>query len=311
MDDTPKNIIVQDIYAADDDDDDDDADIAPEDLICRRCNHRSTTKCNLLSHLRRKKPCKVVSENISIKAYIEELLKKPEQEPRRYSCSFCNYQFNTRQSKSRHMKTCRALRLKNTPEAQVTESTEVVTSDVSVREGTSYINQKDLILTTELQQKNSIIEDMKVKMDDMKVKMDDMKEIITDLKLEIAFLKNKKNEQFYQEIMEKHFNAAHKTLNIGITDITTDDAHYEIKRWSCWKEALAQLQLYNDEDPKEHLYACFFETCTDNHKEKVQNSLNKYNIECLEFHQDESGINLSNLKNKTIVFTYKVEQSDT
>lgn len=255
--------------------------------ICKRCHHESTTKSNLLSHLRRKFPCKVTGENVTTKAYIEDLLKLPVQEEKRYSCSYCNYQFNTRQSKSRHMKTCKVLHgttkiiIEDTEDD--IENTEASTSHQvpNEEENQGYIHQITA-LTTELQQKNMTIENMK---------------------LEIAFLKNKKNEQFYQEIMERQFN---KTLNIGITDITTDDAHYEIKRWSCWKEALSQLQLYNDEDPKEHLYACFFETCTDNHKEKVQKCLNKYNIECLEFHQDESGINLYNLQDKTIVFTYKV-----
>lgn len=83
--------------------------ISIESWICRRCKHESTSKSNLLSHLRRKKPCKVTSENVKVQVLIDDLLKRPVQEKKRYSCSACNYQFNNRQSKSRHMKTCKVL----------------------------------------------------------------------------------------------------------------------------------------------------------------------------------------------------------
>ena len=252
------------------------------DFVCNRCGYESSTKGNLVRHLISITPCSPLVQDIcrSIQHNKLTTVVRPDVT---FKCNLCNSVYNHASSLSKHKKTCKLTT--NIDENEASTSLQVTNED----EKQQYINQISA-LTIELQQKSNTID---------------------NLKLEIAFLKNKKNEQFYQEIMEKHFNAAHKTLNIGITDITTDDAHYEIKRWSCWKEALAQLQLYNDEDPKEHIYACFFETCTENHKEKVQNSLNKYNIECLEFHQDESGINLYNLKNKTIVFTYKVEQSDT
>jgi predicted nuclease with TOPRIM domain len=78
-------------------------------LICKRCHHESTTKSNLLSHLRRKKPCQALYDSIDISEYIEDLL-TVQQETKRYSCPHCNYQFNTRQSKSRHLKTCKKVK---------------------------------------------------------------------------------------------------------------------------------------------------------------------------------------------------------
>lgn len=133
-------------------------------------------------------------------------------------------------------------------------------------------------------------------------------QIIQRQKLEFTFLKKKKNEDFYQGIMEQYFNATHKTLDSGITDITTDDAHYEIKRWNCWKEALSQLILYNDDDPKEHMYACFFEMCSEQQKNKVQSKFAKYNITCLEFREEKNSITLCDLESGEIKLTYNFPQ---
>lgn len=78
--------------------------------ICKRCNHSTSTKSNLLSHLRNKKPCQVdIAEggiDIPIQKYIDELLLVI-QEPKAYSCPHCNYQFNHSQSMYRHFKTCK------------------------------------------------------------------------------------------------------------------------------------------------------------------------------------------------------------
>lgn len=105
-----------------------------ETWVCRRCSHESTTKSNLLSHLRRKKPCKITGEAVSIESYINELLARPQQEPKKYSCPSCNYQFNTRQSKSRHMKTCKVANKETTNTPQV--PTQPVTQQATVNTAT-------------------------------------------------------------------------------------------------------------------------------------------------------------------------------
>jgi hypothetical protein len=69
--------------------------------ICTRCNHESSSKSNLLSHLRRQAPCNVINTNISIVEYIAELLKK-EYNNVTYDCTYCKKRFNSRSSKSRH-----------------------------------------------------------------------------------------------------------------------------------------------------------------------------------------------------------------
>jgi uncharacterized protein VirK/YbjX len=118
------------------------------------------------------------------------------------------------------------------------------------------------------------------------------------------FLKTKKNEEFYQNILEKHFNASHKVLETGITDITTDHAHIEIKRWNCWREAFAQLLLYNSSEKKENLIACFFGEYQQSAKDIAVKSLQGQSIECYEFKHNVDNIELVNMDSKDCIVVF-------
>lgn len=74
----------------------------------------------------------------------------------------------------------------------------------------------------------------------------------------VEISKHKKPEKYYQLILEKLTSGKHKQLQCGITDITTENAHIEIKSWCAWKSALGQLICYDFDDPKEHLYVYLF-----------------------------------------------------
>ena len=54
-----------------------------------------------------------------------------------------------------------------------------------------------------------------------------------------------RNEAFYQKILERELNGKHMYLRTGITDITNDEFHAEIKRWSKWRQVVTQIMLYN------------------------------------------------------------------
>jgi hypothetical protein len=73
---------------------------------CKRCNHMSSSKCNLLKHLRRKAPCNTTHDSISIIEYINDLIKK-EYNEKTYDCNFCGAKFNAYQNRHRHYKTCK------------------------------------------------------------------------------------------------------------------------------------------------------------------------------------------------------------
>lgn len=80
----------------------------PQDWICKRCFHSTSTKSNLLSHLRNKTPCSVDTKDggldIPIQTFIDELL-EPKQ-PKKFSCPHCQSLFSYNQSMNRHIKSC-------------------------------------------------------------------------------------------------------------------------------------------------------------------------------------------------------------
>jgi IS1 family transposase len=76
-------------------------------------------------------------------------------------------------------------------------------------------------------------------------------------------------EHDYQEHLESLIQATHKRNLYGVTDITTGDAHIEIKRWSDYKTALGQLIAYNHGERKQDLYVYFFGLYPEHKKEQV------------------------------------------
>lgn len=81
------------------------------------------------------------------------------------------------------------------------------------------------------------------------------------LHVKIETLRNKKPEKFYQHILSHYFEAGHKKLKgVGITDVTTDTMHVEIKNWNNWTISIGQILLYNQADKKEKLQIFLFGT---------------------------------------------------
>jgi hypothetical protein len=82
-------------------------------------------------------------------------------------------------------------------------------------------------------------------------------EEIIKLRYDITALQYKRNEKYYQKFLEKELGGGHQATKFGITDISTDTYHLEIKHWSNFKACLGQLQAYNHNDDK-RLVAAFF-----------------------------------------------------
>lgn len=87
-----------------------------DQLQCKRCGHASSTKSNLLSHLRRKKDCPPTLSDISREELIEQLLPQKTYNEKTYDCEYCTKKFNTRQGRFQHTKLCKQ-NPSNTPNA--------------------------------------------------------------------------------------------------------------------------------------------------------------------------------------------------
>jgi hypothetical protein len=94
-------------------------------------------------------------------------------------------------------------------------------------------------------------------------------------------------ESYYQKKLETYLNGKHDRSEIGITDITNDELHAEIKDWYNWKSSLNQLLLYNAAKPRSKLQVYLFGTTTDRNKELAYQYIPKFNIEIYELkHMD-------------------------
>ncbi len=73
---------------------------------------------------------------------------------------------------------------------------------------------------------------------------------------------DKYDESFYQKVVEEYLGKGHMKLKGCITDVTTDTAHAEIKRWNSFSQAIGQLQYYDLVAPRPELHAYMFdESC--------------------------------------------------
>lgn len=67
------------------------------------------------------------------------------------------------------------------------------------------------------------------------------------------------NETYYQRIVERHLGSSHMKLQHCITDITTESAHAEIKRWTRFAECIGQLMTYQIQHPRAESHAYMFD----------------------------------------------------
>lgn len=81
--------------------------------------------------------------------------------------------------------------------------------------------------------------------------------IIAKLREDVDTIAENKKEIYYQKFLEKHLQASHKVTKYGITDITTDTAHIEIKCWKGYKACVGQLLCYNHNDNKQMIAAFY------------------------------------------------------
>jgi len=240
--------------------------------LCKRCGYESKYKNCLEQHLNNKKECDPKNENLDRGVLLEELTIKNYNDFT-FDCEFCERKFNSNSSKSRHKKICKA---------------KISTSEEKIEE---------LIKTVK----------------DLKSEIKTIRNDISDennsqqLKLDLQYYKNRKNEKFYQLLLEKYLGGTHKTLSCGITDVTTDTCHAEIKDWLSWKEAIGQLTCYNMVDPKETLDMYMFGKYKQSCKDEAIKITKGCNINMYEFVDLDDGISILSLENNEIIYNYRPE----
>lgn len=190
-------------------------------LECKRCHFVAQNPCILIRHLERKKTCEPTFSDISCTELLEEI-KKYIVNKKPYQCKFCEKKFACRQSRCVHERSHKDL-------------------------GKLAVQQQEL-----LKHQKTLLEKQRLANEHLARKLE-----------EVTYTMPKKQESFYQAIVEEYLGGTHKRIMsndecVGITDITTDTIHAEIKTFSCFKEACGQLLWYGKFDPGKELQMYLF-----------------------------------------------------
>jgi hypothetical protein len=236
-------------------------------LICKRCGYETDHKHCMKNHYNRLNVCKAKYENINIESLLDILNNKLYNE-KTFECKYCNRLFNSCSSKSRHKKTCKQKPINEITQLKNTVG-QLITKIENLKE--QPLNKNDKII------------------------------------LDLQYYKNRKNEKFYQLLIENYLGGTHKTLSCGITDVTTDSCHAEIKEWSSWKEAIGQLTCYNTVDPKDKLEMYMFGRYKQSCKDEAIKVTTTCKIDIYEFVDTDDGVSIISLKNNEIIYNYKPE----
>lgn len=252
--------------------------------ICERCGYETEYKQSLVRHLMRAKECGANLCSIDREVLIRKLVQDRKSKTM-HQCTYCNAEFTFKSNMYRHQKCC-------PQRPEIKESTDV----------------KEL---TELKE---VVKDLSRQLEDIKqhnrtgswhtVNNYGNKERL-QLLLELQYYKNRRTENFYQLMLEQHLQGTHKTLECGITDVTTETCHAEIKEWKNWKEAVGQLTCYNAVDPKQELALYMFGKYAESCKERVVKIAKGFLFKVFEFKECPQGnVFIEDYVTKEQVFTY-------
>ena len=168
--------------------------------------------------------------------------------------------------------------------------------------------QKDITLTDEVKQYVLDNKRYNPQTSVPPVTLDGLQAEIKTLRTELAFVRNKKTEKFYQTILEDLLKGTHQRLSCGETDITTDTFHAEIKHWESWKHAAGQILAYNNEDPKDELRVYFFGKYGKKNKALALDFYKKINIKIYECVDQSDGISVVDFETNEDVYNWRLSE---
>jgi len=110
-----------------------------------------------------------------------------------------------------------------------------------------------------------------------------------ELRKRVKNLESPKHESHYQKLLEIRFQGKHLHIEgVGTTDVTTSDAHNEVKNWRRYHEVPGQLAKYNHGSPRPRKCVYFFGNPPSSKKiEHILNLMTLQNIEMYSFDLDD------------------------
>ena len=110
-----------------------------------------------------------------------------------------------------------------------------------------------------------------------------------------------KPECRYQKLLEEVLGGTHVTIQgVGTTDITTDDAHIEIKKWSSYQSVPGQLSKYQMGLPRPRSCVYFFGTKPKSLR--LNHIINLMRFHRIELYSVDENDQIINWENRTVSF---------
>lgn len=108
-------------------------------------------------------------------------------------------------------------------------------------------------------------------------------------------------------IVENYLGGTHKKLKCGITDVTNDTTHAEIKNFERFNDVFGQLFRYNREDPKERLQVYLFgKPPSNNMIQQIVGAMKDAGFEVYTFVHTAVTVDIIEYETKNIVYTYSI-----
>ena len=124
----------------------------------------------------------------------------------------------------------------------------------------------------------------------------------------VAKLRDENKNAYYQKLLEIYFNAGHKKVKCGVTDITTETAHIEIEKWDYWTKCIGELLVYNISCPKESLQAHFFSDFEEESKKDAIKILSSLNIKSFEIRDKGDNVDIICLETNNIIHSFYIPE---
>ena len=111
---------------------------------------------------------------------------------------------------------------------------------------------------------------------------------------------------WYQRVVETYLGATHMRLGHCITNVTTDIAHAEIKRWKSFVTAMGKILRYKTlcPRPESHVYM-FDETCSTEHRIEAARVMTLAGIRVFTFEFDHDTVYIIEYATRKRVFSRK------
>lgn len=259
-----------------------------KEYSCIRCGFETTEKRYLVKHLCRKTICDPNLKDVSPKLQLEELTKK-EYSADAVQCQYCDKRFNNASNRYKHMRICKK-NMENVSKKEIINAFSIIKEQCE--------KQSKVIKTLEKQYKDLVCY--------IKETIEKNTTIISKLQTDIEILKTKKSEKYYQHITEKFLGGTHKKVMCGITDISTDNLHAEIKHAKDYKDAIGQITCYNQVDPKPNLHLYLFGKAGKQLLETAKHLCSGLNIKLFIFTHSKNIVNIVDcFNNDNIVYTFR------